>query len=51
MKKMAPILALAPVFAVGAGAAWHYHLPVLTAVIVVAYIGFLLAYARARDAQ
>ena len=51
MKRMAPIFALAPVFVVGAGAAWHSHLPWAAALIAVGYAGFLFAYARAPHAK
>ncbi|HVV31769.1 MAG TPA: hypothetical protein VHC73_00970 [Vitreimonas sp.] len=51
LKKMLPIFALAPVFAVGAVEAWRVHLPWVTAMIAVGYAGFLLAYARAPRAR
>jgi hypothetical protein len=51
MQRLAPLLALSPVFAVGFFAALRYNLPIVAALIALSFAGFFIAYARTRPQQ
>ena len=51
LKKMAPIFAIAPAFAVGAAEAWQVHLPWIAGMIALGYTLFVIAYASAPRAR